>query len=163
MKNIVLTGIMGCGKTTIGRIIAKKLNKKFIDTDEIITNQYGEISSLFDKGEEHFRDIESKVINKLSMLSDCVISTGGGAIKRNTNVINLKKNGVVFFIERDIEKIIESVDTKSRPLLNEGSHKLKKIYKDRIELYKKTADYIIENNFDLINSVNKIIEIYKEK
>ncbi len=98
-KNIVLIGMPGCGKTTIGRSISSKLNKKFIDVDEYIECKYNKsIPQIFkENGEEYFRNIELKSVEEISNKEDSIISTGGGVIKNEQNIINLKQNGIVSF------------------------------------------------------------------
>jgi len=99
-KNIVLIGLMGSGKTTIGKKIAEKLKMKFIDTDELIVQKAQKAINLIfaEDGELFFRDLESEVIEEISKQENIVISTGGGAVLREENLNNLKKNGVLFYL-----------------------------------------------------------------
>lgn len=160
-KNIVLIGMPGCGKTTIGKVIAKELSMKFYDMDDYIekkTNQ--KISELFEKGEEYFRDIESSVCEELAKKESSIISTGGGVIKRKENIDFLKKNGVIIFIDRPVDNIIGDVDISRRPLLKEGKEKVLKLYEERYSLYKTHADKIVINNSDICVTKENIIDIY---
>lgn len=160
-KNIVLIGMPGCGKTTIGKILAKELSMKFYDMDDYIekkTNQ--KISELFEKGEEYFRDIESSVCEELAKKESSIISTGGGVIKRKENIDFLKKNGVIIFIDRPVDNIIGDVDISRRPLLKEGKEKVLKLYEERYSLYKAHADKIVINNSDICVTKENIIDIY---
>ncbi len=161
-KNIVLIGMPGCGKTTIGRSISHKLNKKFIDVDEYIECKYNKsIPQIFkEKGEEYFRNIELKAVKEISNKEDIIISTGGGVIKNKQNIINLKQNGVVIFIDRKIEDIVSDVDISSRPLLKNGTAEIEKIFSNRYDLYRKYADFLVENNCNIEELINKIILIY---
>ena len=153
-QNIVLTGMPGCGKSSAGRFIAEKLGAQFIDTDDKITQKMGIPPSeiINSKGEQVFRDIESDIIKELSQLNGCVISTGGGAVLRKENIENLRKNGIIYFINRPLEDIKISDD---RPL-SSTREMLKKRFEERYNIYCNSADVIInpldgaELNADLI-------------
>lgn len=160
-RNIVLIGMMGSGKTTIGKLLSEKLKMNFIDMDEYIENTADStISDIFKKGEEYFRALESETAGEIYKLSSTVISTGGGIIKNSDNIELLKKNGIIFFIDRPIENIAVDIETNSRPLLNTGKEKLFEIFYDRYELYKSCCDVIIKNDKGIEAAVNKIIESY---
>jgi len=161
-KNIVLTGIMGCGKTVIGMNIAKTLGYKFVDVDEYIeTNVNQTVAQIFKSGEEYFRDIEESAIKELAQESNLVISTGGGAVLRQSNVDNLKKNGIIFFINRPIKKIVETIKTSHRPLLASGCNALYDIFETRYPIYKRTCDYEIVGQKTIKETVAAISEKYK--
>lgn len=146
-ENIVLIGMPGSGKSTIGRILGEKLGLLFIDLDKEIEKYSGQsIPSLFEKGEDHFRKIESEVAVSFSKQKSLVIATGGGIILREANVEALREKGIIIFLNRKIEIIAEDVITSTRPLLTEGVVKLYQIYNERIELYLKYSDIMIENN-----------------
>jgi shikimate dehydrogenase len=147
-ENIVLTGFMGSGKTTVGQLLKEKLDKPFFDTDEIIEELEGmPISSIFEKyGEEYFRAKEKEIALKISKLNGCIISTGGGIIKNPQNIENLKKNGKIYFINPSIEEIKTRLfDKTDRPLIADKS-KIENLYNERIETYKKTADHIVSKD-----------------
>ena len=153
-RNIVLTGMPGSGKSTVGRIIAEKLGRDFIDTDCMIVERYGEIASIFAQhGEKYFRDLESEVIRELAPLTGKVISTGGGAILRPVNVGALRRNGELFFIDRSPEYLIPTAD---RPLADEKA-KIEKLYEERIDIYMDTADYIIDGDCDPDDVADSVI------
>ncbi len=156
-KNIVLTGIMGCGKTTIGRMLADKLSVEFVDLDEYIEKKWGSITELFKKGEEYFRDIESQAVREISKKKGIVIATGGGVVKRDENVAVLKRNGVIFFIDRPLENILSDVDISGRPLLEDGKEKLVRIFNERYKLYKSTCDVHVKNTGDIQSVISVII------
>lgn len=163
-KNIVLIGMMGSGKTTIGKIISDKLHMNFVDMDEYIEEQEGSsISEIFKSGEEHFRSIENEAAAKLSNIKHAVISTGGGIIKEKSNIEFLKKSGITFFIDRPIENIASDIEADKRPLLNGGREKLFHIFNDRYELYKRYSDIIIKNDKDIDRAADDIIKIYLSK
>jgi len=155
-QNIVLVGMPGCGKSTVGKKLAKQLNRELIDTDEEITKREGKTPSeiITEKGEPVFRDIEAAVCADLATKNNAIISTGGGAILRNANVVNLKHNGIIFFIDRDLEKIRPTGD---RPLSN-SEDKLKAVYEYRYPIYKACADYHIKSDNDVMHTVNQVKE-----
>lgn len=139
-ENIVLTGMPGSGKSTVGKLIDVE-GFKFVDTDAEIEKRCGcTIKELIDtKGEKYFRDLESEVIRDVSLEGGKIISTGGGAILRPENVRYLKRNGKLYFIDADINRLRE---TSNRPL-SDTYEKLKKLYDERIDIYNKTADVIV--------------------
>lgn len=145
-ENIVLTGMPSCGKTTIGTYIAEKTGRELIDTDQLIVEKAGKpITEIFEEvGEQGFRDMESQVIKDIRFMNNAVISTGGGAILRPENIMNLKANGRVYFIERELEKLLATDD---RPL-SSSVEAVKKRYEERIDIYLSTADEKIDNNGD---------------
>ncbi len=160
-KNIVLIGMPGCGKTTLGKILNTELAMEFYDMDNCIERKANKkISELFEKGENYFRDIESVVCKELSKKKNVIISTGGGVIKRKENIDFLKENGIVIFIDRSVDDIIGDVDISKRPLLKEGKEKVLKLYEERYLLYKNYADKIVVNNTNIEDTKNKIIDIY---
>ena len=160
-KNIVLIGMPGCGKTTLGKILNKELSMEFYDMDNYIERKTDKkISELFEKGENYFRDIESLACEELSKNKNVIISTGGGVIKRKENIDFLKENGIVIFIDRSVDDIIGDVDISKRPLLKEGKEKVLKLYEERYLLYKNYADEIVVNNKNIEDTKNKIIDIY---
>lgn len=150
MKNIVLTGFMGTGKTEVGRLLARKLGYKFIDADSVIEeDQKMPITEIFKRfGEPYFRDIESKVIKRLSEMEGVVISTGGGAVLRQENMDNLRKNGIIICLMASPETIYERTkkDT-SRPLLQVENplQRIKELLDFRRPYYEK-ADIMIDTD-----------------
>lgn len=142
MKNIVLIGLPGCGKTTLGKLIAKGLGFSFIDCDEVIEkNEKKAISKIFEEfGEDTFRDIETKTLKSLLTVQNAVIATGGGCVERSENFEILKSLGTVIFVNRPVEKIIEDIDTSKRPLLTDGKARLYTLNERRLPLYKEVCD-----------------------
>lgn len=142
--NIVLTGLSGAGKTTIGKHLSALLDMPFTDSDENIEKSHGKISDLFLKGEAHFRELESKMILSLSALDGVIISTGGGVILNPANIEALRQRGVIFYIKRSVEDILKSIDIHSRPLVKNNPDSLYKLYEERKDLYEKYCDYTID-------------------
>ena len=157
-KNIVLIGMPGCGKTTIGKRLAAELGKKFIDTDcEIIKEINMPISDYFARfGEESFRRLESEVIKRISAEQSAVTATGGGAVLNRENIRLLRENGTVVFIDRPIEKLVTSSD---RPLSSDREM-LKKRYDERYGLYCSSADKKINAVDELELNVKAIKEVF---
>ncbi len=157
-KNIVLIGMPGCGKTTIGKRLAAELGKKFIDTDsEIIKEINMPISDYFARfGEESFRRLESEVIKRISAEQSAVTATGGGAVLNRENIRLLKENGTVVFIDRPIERLVTSSD---RPLSSDREM-LKKRYDERYGLYCSSADKKINAVDELELNVKAIKEVF---
>ena len=154
-QNIILIGMPGSGKTTIGKAIAKKMGKDFVDTDDLITEKYGVISNIFaEHGEKHFRDLEAEAVKKAAYRNSTVIATGGGAVLREENERMLKQNGIVFFLDRPINDILPTDD---RPL-SKDREALKKRYDERYDIYIKSADEIIFVDGIVENSIEKITE-----
>lgn len=159
-KNIILIGMPGCGKTTIGSILAKQLKIEFIDMDEYIQNTTSKtVGELFETGEEYFRDIETKACIELAKKKNILISTGGGVVKRSENIGILKKDSIIIFIDRPVEKILKDVDVSKRPLLKDGKEKIINLYKERYELYKKAADKVVLNDKNINEVIEKLHEL----
>ncbi len=139
-ENIVLTGMPGSGKSTVGKLLNID-GFTFVDTDEEIEKRCGcSIKELINqKGEKYFRDLETEVIKYISSKGCQIISTGGGAILREENVHHLKRNGKLFFINADFGRLCP---TDNRPL-SDTKDKLKNLYDERIDIYKETADVIV--------------------
>lgn len=153
-RNVVLTGMPGSGKSTIGKRIAEELSFDFYDTDELIVKKYGKtIPEIFSEiGEKGFRQLESEAVYEISSFQGAVIATGGGAILNETNVEMLRENGIVYFIDRDINSIAATSD---RPL-SSNRKDLEKRYAERYPLYKERCDrhIVITNTVD--ENVQKI-------
>ena len=156
-QNIVLIGMPGCGKTTVGKELAKAINKEFIDTDEEIVKREGiSIPEIFKAlGEAGFRKIESEIIKDVAARQGLVIATGGGAVLKEENTKLLKGNGIVFFLDRDLSNIAATSD---RPL-SSNREDLKKRYNERYPIYCKSADFKISCNNEVSDNVNAVKEV----
>lgn len=154
-QNIVLIGMPGSGKTTVGQAVAEKLGREFIDTDiEIKKVIKTEISDYFSQyGEEKFRDVETDIIKDISKYSGVVIATGGGAVLRRENVDALKMNGIIYFLDRPLSEI---VPTSDRPTAS-SREAIEKRYNERYGIYKASADKIVTVT-GVVNDAVKQIE-----
>lgn len=146
---IVLIGFMGCGKSTIGRSIAKKLNYRFIDSDKAIEEEKGmSISEIFDtKGEEFFRAIEREYVEKLSSEEKIVLATGGGMPCYGDNGSILQRLGNVFYLKCSPQTIYERLkDDTTRPLLmcEDKLAVIQQLLTMRNEKYESAANYVLE-------------------
>lgn len=154
-RNIVLIGMPGSGKTTIGKALSERTGKSFIDTDEMIAETHGVISDIFaQKGEEYFRELEAEKVKEASLKNGTVIATGGGAVLRRENIEVLRQNGDIFFLNRPLEDIIPTAD---RPLSSDRAA-LEKRFKERYDIYKASADYEIQIDGNVENAVSRIME-----
>ena len=154
-QNIVLVGMPGSGKTTVGKLLAEKLESEFLDTDNLITEKYGNITDIFKtKGEAVFRDYESEVIKEISAVAGRVIATGGGAVLRAQNTDLLKRNGRIYFLDRPLESICATPD---RPL-SSNRQDLEKRFNERYDIYRNCADRHIISNGTETDTVNAVLE-----
>lgn len=162
MKNkVVLIGMPGCGKSTIGKLVSRELNIKFFDMDKYIENMASKtIPELFENGEEYFRDFETKACEELAKINNVLISSGGGVVKRKENIDILKKeDSYIIFIDRPLEELLNDIDISNRPLLKDGREKLIKLYEERYELYKSASDSRVENDKSIRDTVDKVKKI----
>jgi len=167
--NVVITGFMCSGKTSIGKKLAEKLNFDFLDTDDLIENKVGmRITEIFEKyGEPYFRELETQIIKEVSEKDKLVISTGGGVVLREENVNNLRKNGVIINLVAKPETIYERLKKQPgiRPLLNKPNplEEIKKLLECR-EIYYKNCDFRVEtDNLSVEEIVEKILNFLKTK
>ena len=161
-KNVILTGMMGSGKTTVGKELAAVLNYDFIDLDEVIENKYGKITDIFSqKGEKYFREIETQELKNFENQSNFVLSTGGGIILKDENIKILKDLGQVFYLSAKSETIYNRIkNQKHRPLLNTQNPKntIEEILSKRLEKYEKSGEKIITDNKNAKEIAGEIYE-----
>ena len=162
--NIYLTGIMSCGKSTLGKMLAKATGRRFIDMDEYIVEREGRtIPQLFAEGEKTFRDAESRALYELSLEKGLIVATGGGVIKRARNRDILLLSGATVFVKRNIDNIIKTADCSARPLLSDGAEKLRSIYAARKSRYYASAQAVLNNDGDEKEGLEKLLETVGEK
>ena len=147
---LVLCGMMGAGKSTIGIKIAELTGRRWYDTDGVISDRYGKISDIFEYyGEPHFRKLETEVVKELAQQNDLVISTGGGLVLKSENNAMLQKNGKIVFLRASLQTLNQRlVVDGTRPLLQAStesiSDRLARLLKERTPIYEHVADYIVD-------------------
>ena len=158
MKNVVLIGMPGCGKSTIGNLLARKLGRKFVDADEEIIQLAGKsIPEIFAQdGEEIFREWETMALEHLGKQSGLVIATGGGCVTRQRNYPALHQNGSIVWLERDLSLL----PTDGRPLSQ--SNRLEEMYAVRKPMYEAFADVRVANTRSPENTVTEILSKLEE-
>lgn len=140
-RSVVLTGMPGSGKSTLGKLLARKLGRPFVDTDAQIVARAGmPIPELFQtRGEAFFRDMESEVVRDVCRTGGAIVATGGGAVLRRENVDAMKQNGTVVFLNRALESLLPTAD---RPLANDAE-KIRRLYTERLPVYRAAADVTV--------------------
>lgn len=153
VTDVVLIGMPGSGKTTIGKILAQKLNREFIDTDAKIVEKAGlSIPEIFEKyGEEYFRNLETEILKEVCQ-GGRVIATGGGAVIKKENQTVLAQNGKIFYLKRSLSLLAK----KGRPLsIKDG---VEKLFEKRKAIYERTAHFTIDNDGEIQKTVSEILE-----
>jgi shikimate kinase len=164
-KNIYLIGLMGSGKTTLGKILSKKLDKQFYDSDHVIEEKLGvNVPMIFEyEGEAGFREREKVILKELVSKQNIVLATGGGIILSESNRDLLAKNGIVIYLKSNQKDLILRMkNDKTRPLLKNGNVELiiKKLCQEREPLYEEIADFkIATKNKRIYEVVNEIIRV----
>lgn len=162
--NIYLTGIMSCGKSTLGKMLADATGRRFVDMDDYIVEREGKtIPELFAEGENVFRDAESRALYELSLEKGLIVATGGGALNRIRNRDMTLLSGATVFIRRNIDKIIATADCSGRPLLAQGAEKLRSIYEARKSRYYQSAQAVLNNEGDENEGLEKLLAIVGER
>ncbi len=156
-KNLLLIGMPGCGKSTVGRALARRLNRPFIDLDEMVEERAGtSIPSMFEReGEEHFRQLEHQVLTEVGKGSGAVIATGGGIVTRPENWCPMRQNSTVIFLRRPLNEL----SAAGRPLSQRDG--VKKLYQARLPLYEQAAQLTVENE-TVEGTVSEIIRRLKK-
>ncbi len=159
--NIVLIGMMGSGKTTVGRLLAQSLHRTLADTDACIEQREGRtIAGIFAQdGEARFRALEQALCQELSSQTELVISCGGGLPLREDCIGPLKRSGPVFWLNRDPGETYDSLDVSGRPLAQAGRDAFLERAARRAPIYRRWADYIIENPASPERAARRIMEI----
>ena len=165
MKNIVLIGMPGCGKTSIGLRLQKKLRRPLLDTDEMIVVKEGKsIPQIFaEQGESYFRTVEHDCVLEAAKGSGQIIATGGGVILNPENMAALKETGVVFFLDVTPSAIEKRAKLHDRPLVQQDGDKLRKLYEERIERYRTYADVHLPNRGRAKKTVLRILSEMKKR
>lgn len=159
MENIVLIGMPGCGKTTVGKLLAQMTGKVFVDADIYLEETYGRtIPEIFKtKGEESFRRMETAVLSQLGKRSGLILATGGGCVTRPENYGLLHQNGTIFCLSRDLK----ALPTEGRPISQ--STKLEELYCIRKPMYQRFSDYNIANDGQPQDAAEQILKLWEER
>lgn len=146
MKHLVLIGMMGCGKTTCGQILSRRLGLPLVDTDQLIERQAGcSIPQIFARqGEDAFRQLERQVAHRLGETGGCIVATGGGLPLQPESMAPLRRSGVVFFLRRDPGLTYDTIDRSNRPLAQQGRAAFVARFAQREPIYQAAADYVID-------------------
>jgi shikimate kinase len=166
MKNVVLTGFMGTGKTEVGKELSRILAMRLVDIDFEIEKEQGmKINDIFGRfGEEYFRDIETGMIKKISQGRNLIISTGGGAVLREENMEALRENGIVFCLDAKAETIVKRTSASGdRPLLkvDDPRAKIEALLAYRKPFYEKAGIMIDTEKKTPLQVAEEIVEVYR--
>ena len=158
LPSLLLFGPPGCGKSTVGAALAKRLGKRFVDLDAEIERRTGHnIPDIFaQEGEAAFRRYEAEVLAEVAKGNSQVIACGGGVIKNPANTRALRQNGPVLWVRRPLERLA----TGGRPL-SKGGAALKQLEAERTPLYEAAATAVLENNSTLTEAVDKAVELFE--
>lgn len=161
MKNLYIVGMMGAGKTCIGKIVAKKKNLRFIDTDSFVEKRAKmSVAEIFEaEGEKGFRKRETEALRILAKKRNCIVSTGGGIVLKDENIDLIRKSGTVVWLKRDLERVLQSRRIRTRPLLAKDPNVIFALMEQRTPRYKKACHFVVYNNEDRIAAVNEILRI----
>jgi len=164
--NIILIGFKGSGKSSVGKLLASKLGKNFIDTDQLIQEQHYldsekelKISDIYRAlGEAKFRNLEEEAIAKLSPIKNSIIATGGGAVLNQNNIDCLKKIGTLIYLELSFDACYSRIKQEALPAYVDSEEELTSLYEERTKIYQHTADSTFQTEHKSIESiVNEII------
>ncbi len=166
-KNIVLCGFMGCGKSTVGGLLAKKMGMSFIDLDTYIEKKENKtVSQIFaDSGEAYFRQLEREVSKELAEKKGLIIATGGGTLTFEENVQALKRTGRIVLLDLPVEAIaIRLKNDTTRPLLNrpDKDEAMRELYNKRLPLYRSAASVVVDATLSPMQVCVQIMTILNE-
>lgn len=162
--HIFIIGLTGCGKTTLGAALAKRLERPFFDIDgEIVIATGQSVDELFNvHGEPGFRNIETKILEQIcNHHIPSVIATGGGVVLEPKNIWNMSGSGIVIRIQRKPELILSNLDVEGRPLLAKNPERIHVLARERELLYRQAADYTVQNDDRFMKTLEDMVMIYE--
>ena len=148
--NLVLCGMMGAGKTTVGERLAQRIGRRFYDTDSLIEEKHGKILDVFERyGEKYFRGLETELVTALAQRDNLVIATGGGLVLKEENSALLQKSGKIVFLRATLNTLTDRLRADiERPLLQTSSGNLRErltaLMEERTPIYERVAEYIVD-------------------
>ncbi len=163
MNNIILCGFMGCGKSTVGKNLARKTGRKFVDMDLYIEQKANmSVSEIFDKyGEDGFRDMEHSACKELSDMSNLVVASGGGALTFERNCSEFKNKDIIVLLDVPLNIIKERLkNDKTRPLLQKPDKDkvMRELYERRLPLYKAAADVVVSGGYTPLKTAFSVVD-----
>lgn len=167
--NIVLIGLRGSGKTIIGKLLAKRLSKQFVEMDELIVQRLGQsIPEIVNRyGWQKFRDAETEVTREVAVLDNVVNATGGGVVTREENIHELKKKGKLVWLKADLDTLLRRIgNSQSRPSLTGKSQRedMEAVLAERSPIYERVADFIVDTEGKMPEEVAEAIaKLYTEQ
>ncbi|MCD7753651.1 MAG: shikimate kinase [Clostridiales bacterium] len=164
-KNLILIGMMGCGKTTTGRRLSRMLGMPLVDTDQEIVRREGRsINDIFaQRGEDYFRALETETLRDLCARGGQIIATGGGLPLREENRALLRESGLIFFLNRSPEETFDDTDLADRPLAQQGREDFVRRYQRRLPVYRGVAHHEITGCNAPAEAARRIAAIWKEQ
>ncbi len=167
--NVILCGMMGSGKTTLGIKIAELTGRRWYDTDVVIADRHGKISDIFEYyGEAHFRKLETQIVKELSTKDGLIISTGGGLVLKSENNALLQENGKIIFLRATLDTLAARLKVDgTRPILENSTDGIKlrlaRLLKERSPIYESVADYVVDVDGKSVESLaNEIISLINQ-
>lgn len=160
-KHIYLTGMMGSGKTTIGRMLAQRLGCPFVDADEYVERAARRtIPQIFaQEGEAGFRDWETRALREIAASRPCVVATGGGAVLREENVALMRKSGVVVLLDRSLADMLRDVSQEERPnLAGDKEERMRTLHAARSARYHEACDIAFDNGGSPFDAMRRLVE-----
>lgn len=155
--NVILSGMMGAGKTCVGVKLSEMTGMRWFDTDEMVVGKYGKIADIFEYyGEAHFRTLESEMVKQVAALDNCIVSTGGGCLLRPENAYTFKQSGKIVFLRTSAETVFHRVGHTGdeRPLLKGAAfEKISDLLRIRTPIYEGCADYIIDTDDLMVEEI----------
>ena len=159
-QHIFIIGMPGAGKTTVGKALAKRLGLDFKDVDEEIQSKTGKSiqNIIIYDGEEEFRKYEYQAIQEIVAQKPSVIATGGGTVMSDDTVTLMKNNGIIVFVHRGVQSILEDLDLEIRPLVKESIEYIFRVYEERYPIYESVCNIKIANESSVADTVEAIVE-----